>query len=174
MSVHTWIHSRNVDSVLLCISMPTLKFWGTLACLVLSSCGGAEFTTGGAVGGHAGANGSAAGVGGANDGGDGPLGGSSSGGKAGAAAGGSHASAGTGGSAAGSSGTGCLVGWQGSTCDTCTNSTPVPGSVTCAEILGCYADNDCGAGCGECEYKKPTADSVVYVARDVYACRCSQ
>ena len=63
----------------------------------------------------------------------------------------------------------CLPGWQGSQCDTCTNSSSPVGSETCGQLLACYVAK---GGTGDCDYMKPTADAVVKVAHAVLACRC--
>ena len=102
--------------------------------------------------------------------------GSSSSGAGGAAAGGSSSHAGAAGSsssgAGGASDGACLVGWVGSSCDSCSSSTAVSGSQSCAQILNCYIASHCAGPCEQCEYQVPTSDAVVAVARKVYACRC--
>jgi hypothetical protein len=65
----------------------------------------------------------------------------------------------------------CLQGWQGSACDACSSSTAVPGSVTCAELLSCYAEK---LQTGGCDYVKPTSDTVVRVAHEVLGCLCEE
>lgn len=85
---------------------------------------------------------------------------------------GAGGTSGSGGGSSGSSSGGvpsCLAGWQGSACDSCSNSPATPNSETCAEVLACYIEK---GGPANCDYEKPTADAVVKVAHDVLACRC--
>jgi len=67
----------------------------------------------------------------------------------------------------------CLPGWEGSSCDTCTNSPAIPGGQTCAEMLTCFIEKSAGhrSPPGDC-YEKPTADATAQVAHDVFYCRC--
>ncbi len=130
-----------------------------------SSAAGSEVNSGGAGGAAAGSSSSAGAAGSevSSSGASGAAAGSSSGGSS---SGGSSSHAGAGGSGA------CLVGWKGSTCDTCSSSPDVAGSQTCAQILSCYVASHCAGPCEQCEYQVPTSDAVVAVARKVFSCRC--
>jgi len=127
--------------------------------------GGSSMPSGAGSSSHAGEGGGEdeGGAGGSNS----STGGSSTGGSSTGGAGGS----GTGGSSMSGAGglPSCLPGWQGSQCDTCTNSSSPVGSETCGQLLACYVAK---GGTGDCDYMKPTADAVVKVAHAVLACRC--
>lgn len=143
--------------------------------------GGTATTGGGGKGGSAGAGGNAGG--GDAGAGGGATAGSASGGSAGSRAGSNGG--GTGGSAAGTSGsggsgvaTGCLKDWKDNeTCDTCTTQTQSD-KLACADILDCYAVNDCGPStCAdnddECGVNKIAKGTAGYeVAAEVHACIC--
>jgi len=166
--------------------------WCAVCALKLAACG-PKFSASEGTNGEAGDDGlagAAVGVSGAADAGlgggdagsdDAPAGGNPSGGSGGTAgvvggaAGAQSASGGGGAANVGGSagGAACeIASWRGSTCDTCSSSPETPGQ-SCAEIIDCYEAHHCGAGCGECEYDKPTSDAAVKVARAVYACRCA-
>jgi len=68
----------------------------------------------------------------------------------------------------------CLVGWQGSSCDTCTGADAPDAGASCAEVLDCFAANHCGpASCHYCEAPDAgVSDRAVELERQVFACKC--
>jgi hypothetical protein len=160
---------------------PVSAFGGT------STSGGKGGSSVGGAGGTGGANGNGgstnAGSGGTTSQGGGaggaPSGGSASGGKGGAGGSSNGGSSGSGTGGAGGSGTtlACLMSWKGDKCDTC--STQVQSDkAACADILNCYAANNCGPAtcggntekCGANNIGKGTAGYPI--AQDVYTCLC--
>lgn len=148
---------------------------------------GGTASTGGKTGAggtaNAGTSGSSAsgGGGGANGGtasGGGGAGGKSAGGSGGSASGGS-ANGGSANGGSGGSGTplACLMSWKGDQCDTCSTQTQSD-KLACADILNCYAANNCGPStcggntdkCGANNIGKGTAGYPI--AQTVYDCLC--
>lgn len=85
---------------------------------------------------------------------------------------------GTGGSSSSEAGapqtSACIVGWKGSSCDTCTGAEEPDAGASCAEVLDCYAQNLCGpTTCRYCESPdQGISDRAVQLSRAVYMCRC--
>jgi hypothetical protein len=140
--------------------------------------GGASAGTAGDAQGGGGSGGSQGGTAAGGKGGS-SSGGASQGGSAGMTQGGTGGgSAGSpSGGSAGSGGLGCLSGWKGSACDTCSTQTQGD-KLGCVKILECYEANSCGpASCAnnddKCGVNKMSQGTAGYpIAKDVYDCAC--
>jgi hypothetical protein len=140
--------------------------------------GGAGNAAGTGSGGHAGASMGSGGTSGAGAGGKASGGTSSAGagGKASAGAGGKASGGSSNGGTGGSSST-CLVGWQSSSCDTCSTQTQ-DDHKACSVVLQCYEDNGCNpTTCGQPDQKcgqntLAMGTAAFPIATMVYNCRC--
>jgi hypothetical protein len=74
--------------------------------------------------------------------------------------------------------TNCLIGWESSSCDTCSTQTQGD-KAACKLVLQCYEDNNCNpttcgqsssTACGQNAIAMGTA--AFPIATDVYNCRC--